>query len=283
MRFTFRTLSLLGFVSCVALSQAGAEPIVSANFGSYNAGDLVGQNGWVQYQTQTTLPIQVVGGRVTWAGAVTSNDQDAILPFASQVVQPTEGTTELFFGLRLRVGSAGATPSYFAALNTLNTTSTTSNFQNARLVARAEGSGFVFGARVNGQTGYPFVYGTDVLAFNTDYQILARVNLVAGNANDSINLFVAPAASTLNLSTVYATATYSSGTVTDPLYGALILSQFGSASVFQSAVEIASAVVTHSSSEAVSFLSVPEPASFATLAGLAALGGVALRRRRRAA
>lgn len=186
-----------------------------------------------------------------------------MLAFSEQITQPLEGTTILNFDLRLSVSSAGDNPSYFAALNTLTTTATSGNFQNARLVARSSGSGFTFGARVNGQGGYPFAYGTEELAFGTVYALRAEIHMVAGNANDFINLYVGSDFSSLSL---YATAAYGSGSVSDPLFGAMLISQFGSATTFESGVSIRSMSVTL----------VPAPGAIALLG----MGGLVGRRRR---
>jgi len=172
--------------------------------------------------------------------------------------------TILNFDLVLTVSAAGATnPSYFAALNTLTGTATSGNFQNARLAARSSGTGFTFGARVNGQGGYPFAFGTDVLSFGTRYALRAEIHMVAGNANDFINLYVGSDFGSLSL---HATAAYSgSGNVADPLFGAMLLSQFGSGTVNEAGVSV----------ESMSVAIVPAPA------GLAAFGVLALGARRR--
>jgi hypothetical protein len=257
-------------LSAIAIgTSAHAQTLASANFASYANGDLVGQNGWVQYQTSATAPIQVVNGAVTWTGngtpGSTVNNQDAVLAFSQQVTQPAEGTTILNFDMLLSISSAGASPSYFAALNTLTTTTTSGNFQNVRMVAQASGSGFVFGTRVNGQTGYPLVYGTSVLNFNQTYALRAEVNLVAGNANDFINLYVGSSFNDLSL---YGTAGYTTGTVADISVGAMLLSQFASGTAFESGVGIQSMSVSI----------VPAPGAVALLG----VAGLAAGRRRRA-
>jgi len=67
-----------------------------------------------------------------------------------------------------------------------------------------------------------------------------------------------------------ATAQYGgSGTVTDPAFGGMILSQFGSGTINESGVTIFSMSLT----------AIPEPSSVGLLMGLAA--GLAARRRRR--
>jgi len=189
------------------VSEASAADLVQADFATYSDGSLVGQNGWQQYQTQAVRPLTVASGTVSWAGGSVDNGQDAMLAFAQQIAQPTEGTTILWYDVQMRVtANAGTNPSYFAALNTLTSTTTTNNFQNARLVARSTDGGFQFGTRVNGQAGYPFAYGTGVLTYGTTYAVRQEIHMVAGNANDFINLYIGPDFDNL---TLYATAAYS--------------------------------------------------------------------------
>jgi MYXO-CTERM domain-containing protein len=246
-------------------SAASASVLVSADFSTYADGALVGQNGWAQYNTSATAPISVSGGRVQWAGNgnTAANNQDAVLSFASQITQPLSGETVLHFDIMMSIASAGAAPSYFAALNQNTGSATAGNFQNARLAVQASGTGFVFGSRLSGQTGYPFGYGSSALNFNQMYALRAEVHLVAGNANDSINLYVGDSFTNLAL---HATAGYSTGTVTDISVGGMLLSQFASATAFESGVSISSMSVSL----------VPAPGAIA-LVGLAGLVG---RRRR---
>ena len=255
-------------LSAIAVgASAHAQTLASANFASYANGNLVGQNGWLQYNTSSTLPLQVLNGAVTWTGngLTASNNQDAMLAFSQQVTQPSEGTTILNFDMLLSVSSAGSSPSYFAALNQLTTPTTSGNFQNVRMVAQSSGSGFVFGTRVNGQTGYPFGYGVTTLNFNQVYALRAEIHLVAGNANDFINLYVGSSFDSLSL---YGNAGYSTGSVSDISVGAMLLSQFANASTFESGVSIQSMSVSI----------VPAPGAIALL-GVAGLASV---RRRRA-
>lgn len=262
--------SIFGIFGILLLASVGtvsAQVLASADFADYSDGALVGQNGWQRYLTQTTSPLTVDAGAVSWAGNSTVNNEDAFLAFPFQVNQPASGTTILHYDLLMSVSFAPASnPSYFAALNSLTSNITTSNFANARITAISEGSGFVFGARVNGQGGYPFAYGLDMLDYGTFYAVRAEIHMVAGNANDFINLYVGPDFDNLGL---YTTATYSSGTVADPSYGSVLLSQFGSGSVFEPGVSI----------ESISVTIIPEPSVLALLVGSGLLGGVIWRRR----
>ena len=261
--------SIIGAAALAVLasgSVAHGQMLASANFSSYADGALVGQNGWVQYNTQSANPLQVIGGRVTWTGNgnVSSNNQDAILSFGQVIGQPSEGTTVLHFDMLLSISSAGSAPSYFAALNTLDTTSTSGNFQNVRMVTQASGSGFVFGTRVNGQGGYPFAYGSTVLDYGTTYALRAEINLVAGNANDFIRLYVGESFGDMSL---HATAAYTTGSVNDISVGAMLLSQFSSSGAFESGVSM----------QSMSVYVVPAPGAIALLGA----AGLVTRRRRR--
>jgi MYXO-CTERM domain-containing protein len=258
--------TLVSATAIVATSAtASASYLAYADFSSYANGNLVGQNGWQQYNTQSTNPFQVNGGAVSWAGngLTASNHQDAMLAFANQITQPTEGTTILNFDIVLTVNTAGSSPSYFAAMNQNTGTTTSGNFQNVRMVAKSSGSGFVFGSRVNGQSGYAFGYGTDELTFGQTYALRAEVNLVAGNANDFIRIFVG---SDFNSLALHGTAGYGTGTVADISVGAMLLSQFSSSSAFGSDVTVYSMGVSQ----------VPAPGALALLA----VAGLVSRRRR---
>jgi hypothetical protein len=267
-KLVYRCAMMLALVFAPqTMSVSHANVISAVDFSTFSDGDLVGQNGWVQFGTPADAPLQVQSGSVSWAGGSTANNQDAMLGFSSQITPPATGTSVYDFDLRVQILSAPATnPSYFAALQTLTDNSTSGNFQNARIAAQALGNGFVFGTRVNGQGGYPFAFGTQELNLNQTYAVRARINMVAENANDFIELYVGDDFDNMSL---HATATYSgSGTVADPSFGGFILSQFGSTTVNEPGVRVFS----------MSFSSVPEPSSMALLAAVS-FAGVAFRKR----
>ncbi len=280
-----KTTHLLFSLAVGAPFSVQAATIVSADFSSYANGALVGQNGWQQFGTATTAPITVAAGKVTLPSILTAtvntDNQDAVLPFSSAVATPTTGALTYYFGLQLSVGAAGASPSYFAALNTLTTTTTTSNFANVRIGARDNGnSTFSFATRLTGQAGYAWAFGS-ALTYGTVYNILAEVTLNAGVQNDSVKLYVAPSTADLVLGSVYATSQYGTGTAADPAsLGAIVISQFASATAQQSAVSFNKVIFADSASDVQSFLAIPEPSTFSSLAGLGALFFCAARRRR---
>jgi hypothetical protein len=254
-----RTVALVAFLGIAV--PATAQTLASATFSTYSDGNLVGQNGWQQYLTQTASPLQVTSGTLSWIGTglTPSNNQDAMLAFSQQVTQPVTGTNVIHYDLLLSVGSAGSgtAPSYFAAINELTGTTNVGNFQNVRLAVQSSGTGFVFGSRVNGQAGYPYSFGTTVLGFSQPYALRAQFNQVSGTSNDFIQLFVGP---DFNSLTLYGTSGWNGvGTVTDPSAGAILLSQFASATAFGSSISI----------QSISATLVPEPSTLA-------LGGMGL-------
>ena len=217
-----------------------ASIVSKADFSRYEAGPLVGQEGWQQFGTSGSQALQVASGRVVIPGGSTVDGQDAFKALPRQFSAPTGTTTQetvLNFDLVLTVSSAGANPSHFAALLQSANAQATGNSQNARIAARSSGSGFVLGTRVNGEAGYPYSFGTQVLAFGQQYAVRAEVHLNRGNANDFIKLYVGSSHANLAL---HATAGFSgSGTVTDTGIAAMMLSQNGIAST-QSGVSIRS-------------------------------------------
>lgn len=224
-----------------SFSLSAQTTLVDANFATYTNAALVGQNGWQQYNTTSTEPLMVNSGVVTIAGARVADNQDVVYPFATVIQQPASGTTTMYVDAVLTVSSAGVSnPSYFLALNGLNTTTSTGNFQNARLAAIQNADGFVFGTRVNGQSGYPYAYGMTKLSFNTKYAVRLAIDLNTGNANDIIRLYVGTSFNNLQLQSASA---YSTGTVADPTFGGILISQYGSATVSETGVAIESVKV----------------------------------------
>ncbi len=225
-----KSLLILAMMAMPAV--ASAQVLAEANFSTYQQGvELVGQNGWVQNGTTATGPLFVSNGVVAMPGGIATNNQDAYLPFTQTILPPTEGMTILHFEGQINVTSAGAAPSYFVALRG-------GTFDNARIAAKvnAAGTGYTLGVRVTGQSGFPFVYGTQEFTYGEQTYFRAVVFMVPGAQNDVIDLYAgtSPTNMTLQSSSVYTT-----GSGTDPGdYNAIVISQFGSATVNQSGVAI---------------------------------------------
>lgn len=207
-------------------------PLATADFSTYTPGDLVGQNGWTQVGSIATAPLAVSDGAVIIPGGSIVNNQDAFLPFSQTVTAPTADgqLTQVVIEAAFVVNSTGASPSYFLAVRG-------GTFDNARIAARANvAGGYNLGVRVTGQVGYPFVYGTTTFSLGQTVSIRAVLSLVPGAQNDIIELYTSTQGAPFVLE---ATSVYTTGSGTDPGdYNALVISQFGSATVNESGVSI---------------------------------------------
>jgi len=283
-----RTLLLAAVLVASHASPSLAVTYFAENFSTYANGNLIGPpnaaGGWLQTQAQATLPLQVAGGQVVIPGDQTGNNQDAVKSFGSVILPPGSGSTSVYVGLDLTVNSApvigGAitSSSYFVALD--NTTDG-SGFDNER-VAAVDNSANVPGtyllqARVTGQTGSPFVTGTIPLNYGEAYNLIIEATLTSVGSDEVVNLYVNPTNGNQLLQTLYLSSPIAGGSPLTGL-GALVISQFQSASTGISAVEIGGARAASTFAEAAG-LAVPEPSSCA-LAVFAA-GSLALVRLRR--
>lgn len=273
MQFTHRLAALAAATALAGfVMPARASVILNDNFASFTPGDLAGQQGYTQQGTVATNPIQVSAGAVQIPGqapAATVDDQDVYKALPYAVVAPASGTVSVYVTLQLSVASAGANPSYFFGMAP-NTDGTP--FTNARISAKDNGGGtYVFGARVTGQGGFPYVYGATGLTYGSSHKLVMELDQVAGAQNDVIKLFVDPPNTNYASQTPYVTETFTSGTGTDPgSVGAIVFSQFANATTQQDAVSISSVSVD---------APVPEPTALG-LVGM--LGAGCLARRRRA-
>jgi hypothetical protein len=226
-----KSLLLSLFVIAPALVSA-QTPLAVADFAGYTPGDLVGQNGWTQVGTTATAPLSVSDGAVTIPGGSIVNNQDAFLAFSQTVMAPAADgqLAQVVVEATFVVNSTGASPSYFLAVRG-------GTFDNARFAARANASGgYNLGVRVTGQAGYPFVYGTTNFSLGQTVSIRAVLSLVPGAQNDIIQLYTSTQGAPFVLE---ATSAYTTGSATDPSdYNALVISQFGSATVNETGVSI---------------------------------------------
>lgn len=283
-----RTLLLAAVLVAGLASPGWAVTYFSDNFATYANGNLIGPpnaaGGWLQTQSQSTLPLQVVSGEVVIPGGQTGNNQDAVKSFGSVILPPGSGSTSVYVGLDLTVNSAPViggsvtSSSYFVALD--NATDG-SGFDNERVAAIDNSANvpgtYLLQARVTGQAGSPFVTGTIPLNYGQEYNIVIEATLTSVGTDEVINLYVNPTNGNQLMQTLYLSSPIAGGTPLTGL-GALVVSQFQSASTGISAVDIGGARAASTFAEA-SGLAVPEPSSCA-LAALAA-GSLALVRLRR--
>jgi MYXO-CTERM domain-containing protein len=200
---TMKLMLAIGAVSALCGS-AQAAIYYSAGFASgYTSGNLVGQNGWAQTGTSATTPIQVTGG----AAVLGTSGQDAYAAFSSAA--PNTAGTTLFFAATLRMTAAQATGDYF--MHVSDPAGTSTNFYG-RVFAKSSGTGFVLGISPNSTTA---TYGSTVLDFNSNYQVVVAWDFVAGASNDTFSVYVNPLSTDRSSLTSYASAAFS-GTAVEP-------------------------------------------------------------------
>lgn len=255
-------------VAGLGVASADAALIVNDDFSTFTAGNLVGQNGYLQDGSVATNPIKVAVGRVEIPGGQTVNNQDAEKSLGGFTFSTSN--TSIFAGIRAIVNDAPASTngsSYFLALEEASA----SAFDNLRLVAKElSNTTYQLGFRTTGQAENPFVFGATPLDYGTEYRIVLGYESVAGPANDAATLYVDD--------TPYAAQTQGAATGDAAGFQTVLLSQFGSATLQTADVSIARLAVGASRAEVTTAL-VPEPAAL----GLVGVGGLlALRRRRRA-
>ncbi len=257
----FNTILAVGAVAAVC-GAAEAAVYYSANFASgYSNGNLVSQNGWTQTGTSTTNPIQVASGRAVLG----TSGQDAYAAFSSAAAA-TAGTT-LYYAATVRLTAAQATGDYF--LHVSDPAGTTSNFYG-RVFAKSSSTGFLLGLSANTTTAS---YGTTVLNFDTDYQVVVAWDFLTGAPNDALALYVDPNSTNRASLTSYASAAFS-GAAVEPAQVAAINLRQGTASNAPS-VRIASLAA---GSTLADVGVVPAPGALALL-GVAGLVSGARRRR----
>ena len=116
-----------------------------------------------------------------------------------------------------------ASPSYFAALYSGNSAS---GFANFRLTAKDNGAGtYVLGARITGQAGDPYTFGTAGLQYGTQNRVIVE----ADSDGTLMQVFVDPSSPDLPDQTPYLVHYIGSGS--PPVQsGSFVFSQFNSAS-----------------------------------------------------
>jgi trimeric autotransporter adhesin len=177
--------ALASLISVAATGAANAQLIVlSDNFNSYSAGNLVGQGGWTQTSTVATNPQQVAGGANMFVQLGTSG-QDVFKAFPGPVAANVgESMTSEF---DINISAAQAAGDYFFHLS--DPAGTSSNFYQ-RVFARSSAGGFQLGFVDTSGTGSTITWGSTDLSLNTSYSLRVTWNFLAGTNNDTFTLDV---------------------------------------------------------------------------------------------
>jgi PEP-CTERM motif len=254
-------LLLLGVgVVSTTLFSARANVVFSDDFGSYTAGNLVGQGPWTITGTSVVNPIQVSSGAIS----LTTTGQDAYANFSSSVANATGGN--IFVGLTLDVTSAQATGDYFVHM--VQTGGNTSGFYD-KIWAKATTGGYLLGFQ---DTSGTVVFGSVALTLGTTHRVVLEEDFVSGDKNDTFELYVDPTDTSVAANnTPYASGTWSSALSELASYGAINLRQ-GTTTV--APAETIDNLDVGTAFSDVSTGIVPEPSTLAllTLGGLSAVG-----------
>jgi hypothetical protein len=195
------------------------------DFSTFSPGNLVGQAGWSQQGTISTLPIQVSAGKAWIPGDQTGNNQDAFKNF-----QQSDNIV-VFAGFTVTVTSAppstATSPSFFVGLYNFTNATGFANYRVSARAADAANTNFVFAARTTGQTAAPYAFGTQPLNYGTEYRVIVQTDPAGSNTV----LYVEPTSAVLEEQTPYLIATSTTGVGPATNVGAVVISQFQSATV----------------------------------------------------
>jgi endonuclease/exonuclease/phosphatase family metal-dependent hydrolase len=222
------------------------------DFGTFAAGNLVGQNTWAQLGTAAALPLQVSSGQVVVPFGQSADNQDGYKNF-------TATNITVFCGAKLTVSNAPASssPSYFLALTTSNNGA---GFANYRLTAKDNGGGTaLLGARITGQSGDPYTFGATGLSYGSQHIVIIE----ADGGGMVMKVFVDPPNSDLASQSAYVINNVGSGTPPTQV-GSFVISQFASGTVPNVGLSIAKAVVADNFATAYNDLAGPVLTAFQT-------------------
>lgn len=265
--------ALLGAVlAAFAAGPVTAAVLFSDNFSSPDGTLLSATTGWTRILGTPDEPVTVNGGKLRLQSPSTGGVERDYTDLGQDY-----STGSLYVGFDFAVTDLPAsnnTLGFFA----LNTTGVSVNTVGLSFnIGVGDATGYKLGLALGTSTGSvtpTSVYSAANYALNTTNRIVIEYNFVEGVLNNTANLY-------LN-GTVVASAVY--GTTGAEL-ASLRYFAFRQPTTAQSAaVAFDDFVIATSYNEAATFSSaIPEPASAAALLGIAALGLVAARRRRRVA
>lgn len=251
-KLTLRVLSLLAITG--ASSAFGQTTYFEDNFTGANNTDITGRTptvgSYALVGTNQTTNLTIQNNALSIVGA--SSADDVAATFTSAVTGAT-----VYAGFTFSVATAPAADGYFAAFRSSGTT------YPIRLFLDNTGTG-TFTLGLSSGNSVTSSWGSN-LSTNKTYRIVFSFT---EGTTDSASVWVSP-------TSIGSTSISATPTATNSI-GSLLLRQDVS---FGQTVTIDDLIVTSSFDAAAA---IPEPSSFATLAGIGALGFCALRRRRAA-
>lgn len=279
-----RSLMCVAAFAAAGLATAHAQLIAYESF-NYTAGSnvagntLSGVGTWV-IQNTGVAP-SVASGNLSVTGLQASagnsallpggNYQEALLPFTNTLNSSNPGS--IYFSLALNVTGQPTAATYTLGFATGNT-----NY-GAAIFTQASGAGYQIGFS-NRSSGSTVTYDSTVYALNSTVFLVGRYDFVSGTGNDTSALWINPSSATFGAGAApTATLSSSGGSDIAAINQFLLRGANGSpiATVDELRIGTTWASVTPAATP------VPEPSTYAALAGAVALLGVMVQRRRRAA
>jgi autotransporter-associated beta strand protein len=201
----FRPLLIggVGLIFGVSISRAATAASVDFSSG-YTTGNLVGQNGWATYGTNTAGPIQVSPGGAALAG--TNTPQSAFKQYTPYQFAEAGGRVFIRFDMNVTSASTLAPTTntsggadFFMVTHEMDNSGTTTQGQPSgksyfRIYIKSSGTGFVLGWNPHSETASTTMaeYGPTEYAFNQTNTILIRCDSTTGRQNDKSYLYVNP-------------------------------------------------------------------------------------------
>lgn len=176
-------------MTIIALT-ANAQLVINENFTGYTNGDLGTQGGWVP--GTGTPDVQVNdASQLYYAGypsgtkyvQLTDHDgKDPVKNFSTTIT--SSGNRYIYMSFVVRVSQSTATPTYSIALQ-----NTSNSFYISRFYIAQNGTAVQFGIAVGSELP---AYTTTTYALNTTYLIVIRYDVISGNNNDNVYMWVNP-------------------------------------------------------------------------------------------
>jgi parallel beta-helix repeat protein/autotransporter-associated beta strand protein len=193
----YGSTSTATFFNSPASPSSGADGAAYANvdFTAYTDGVLVGQDGWLTYGSNNTVPVAVSGGEARLAGG--SKYQAAYKTIAPYQFADNS-SVHLRADVNVQSAPANGTDFFLVTRETDAVSGQPTGKSYFRLYVKSSGSGFQLGWNPHAETGTNGVspvptYADTVFSFNRDYRVVLRCDSVPSRNNDDTYLFVDPA------------------------------------------------------------------------------------------
>ncbi len=227
-------LLLLALVVLTA-STAHAQLLLREDFAYPVGSDLTSVSSWVAHSGAGSVPIKVVAQNLSFASyRASAGNAVYVTGGAGSREDVNRSFTSVSAGnvyaaFLARVDSAGTDGDYFFHLGP-DPVSTTFR---GRLFTRDQGNGFQFGITKAAGAGTSVVWDPTTYTFTTTYLIVVRYSIIAGDANDTVDLFVIKPGSSATVEPATPSASASDVSGTDIAPGTVSFRQAGSGTPLQ--------------------------------------------------